>query len=281
MKLLFFRKNLGSKFRAAIPMADSTHLIFVESSGELVAVPVLADGQTPGDSKSDSKSENTSGSSSGSGSRTGFSAGGEALELRQEARSSSTLQSGTKAVGDSSSSGTTEQTTAHSADPSRLSSRQQTQSGRNTRSSGSRAPGATDESIAADPSAGDGDGGLGCTKLWEFADVVVATVVAMEVATEVVVAMEVAVATEVATEVETAAAVATETTTGFPAPVPSSQCSTVFRALMGSPVRPDQEASTVGPLAEPWPRALAQCHRLVVRARRQKTRERCLRQWNN
>ena len=52
-------------------MADSTHLLFLESSGELVAVPVLADGQGPGDSKSDSKSENTSGSSSGSGSRTG------------------------------------------------------------------------------------------------------------------------------------------------------------------------------------------------------------------
>ena len=47
--------------------------------------------------------------------------GGDTLEPRQEARSSSTLQSGTKpAVGDSSSSGTTEQTTAHSADPSRL-----------------------------------------------------------------------------------------------------------------------------------------------------------------
>ena len=53
-------------------MADSTHLLFVaQSSGELVAVPVLADGQAAGDSKSDSKSENTSGSSSGSGSRTG------------------------------------------------------------------------------------------------------------------------------------------------------------------------------------------------------------------
>ena len=67
----YFGQNIGSKFRAAILMADSTHVLFVESSGELVAVPVLADGQAPGGSKSDSKSENTSGSSSGSGSRTG------------------------------------------------------------------------------------------------------------------------------------------------------------------------------------------------------------------
>ena len=49
-------------------MAESSHLLFVRSSGEFVAVPVLPDGQ--GDSKSDSKSENNSGSS-GSGSRTG------------------------------------------------------------------------------------------------------------------------------------------------------------------------------------------------------------------
>eukprot|EP00435_Cladocopium_sp_Y103_P067744 s198_g30.t1 len=96
----------------------STHL---PRSGRLVAVPALADGQPPGDSKSDNKSENASGSS-GSGSRTG----GEAPELRQEARSSITRQSGTKDVGDSSSSGTTEQTATHSADPSLLSSRQQT-----------------------------------------------------------------------------------------------------------------------------------------------------------
>ena len=130
-------------------MADSGHLLFVESSGELVAVPVLAEAapEQPGDAKSDSKSENTSGSSSGSGSRTG----GETRDLRQEARSSSTLQSGTKLPGDSSSSGTTDPT----ADP-RLSSRHQTQSGRNTRSSGSHAFGATDESIALDPSAGVG-----------------------------------------------------------------------------------------------------------------------------